>query len=128
MTATDSNQIILIVAGNLIVAEDLRQSIEELALNHPIVTVYNHEDALAELNVNTRAKLAIIATSLRTFAASTLSTRLSSSGTHIILTEPWDCTLAHERGWTVLPFPFTSQDIQTLITKNGFMNDRSQTC
>lgn len=128
MTATDSNQIILIVAENLIVAEDLRQSIEELALNHPIIIAHNHEDALAALNVNTLAKLAVIATSLRTFAASALSTRLSDSGTHIILTEPWDSSLANERGWTVLPFPFTSQDLQTLITKNGSMNDRSQTC
>lgn len=119
MTATALNYVILIVAENLIVAEDLRQSIVELGLNHPIIVTHSHEDALAAMNVNTLAKFAVVATTIQSFAASALAIHLSKSETHIILTEPWDSSLANERGWAILPYPFTTTDIHALISKSG---------
>lgn len=118
MTSTHPHDVFLIVAEDLIIAEDLRQSIEELALKTPIIVAHSHEDALLALKDNTRAEFAVIATTIQSFAASALAVHLSKSDTHIMLTEPWDSSLANERGWAVLPYPFTSQDVHALIGKN----------
>ena len=118
MTSILPHDVFLIVAEDLVVAEDLRQSIEELALSTPIIVAHSHEDALRALDDNTRAAFAVVATTIQSFANSALAGQLSKSETHIMLTEPWDTTLANERGWAILPFPFTSHDVHALIGKN----------
>lgn len=115
MTAILTKTTYLIVAENLLVAEDLRQATCELFPNASLIVVHTPNDALAKLDAALLVDVAVIAISSQKFAASPLACRLAKDNTRIVLTGPWDDASVRDKGWGVLPFPFITQDVQAML-------------
>ena len=98
-------------------AENLKQSIAELAPDAQIVVAHTHDDALRARGPDVQVATAVIATTDQSFASSSLVRHLAQTGTRIMLAEPWDATLAHEKGWSILTFPFTTQDGYSFLSQ-----------
>lgn len=116
MTAPLAEEVFLIVADNILVAEDVRQSILEYVAGAAIIIARTHDDALASITADIKIGVAVITTPNKIFAASDLAQALSSFGTRIVLTEQWDLSFPQDPEWVVLPVPFTSQDIHSVLT------------
>lgn len=117
MTTHITEPVFLIVVADLLVAEDLRQIILERTPAAQIIIAATPEDGLAAITLDMQVKTAVITTSSQSFASSDLAAHLAQSGTHIMLTDPWDVTAAREKGWSILPFPFTSNDVHSLLSR-----------
>lgn len=116
MTTHITEPVFLIVVADLLVAEDLRQIILERTPAAQIIIAATPEDGRAALTPDMQVKTAVITTSSQAFAGSDLAAHLAQSGTHIMLTDPWDATAVNEKGWSILPFPFTSTDVHALLS------------
>jgi hypothetical protein len=117
MTPHNSKNVYLIIVDDLLVAEDLRQTIVELIPDAQILAAADPDAALLALEVDTIVAAAIVETESQLFIGSPLADHLERIGTRIILCDSWDSSFAVEKAWAVLPTPFSADDVRAALVQ-----------
>lgn len=114
----------LIVMADVLIREDLRQTILETAPEAEIFLASDCESALTGLAAGLNSAgvtlaspgfVAFVAVDPTVFAASALSRALAQTGVRVVMTNAWDIPETPTGTWAVLPFPFTAGDVQDVL-------------
>lgn len=105
----------LIVMADVLIREDLRQAIAEVTPEAEIILASDSTQALVIVNGAAPGLVAFVAIDPACFAVSALAGALAQIGARVVLTSDWDPPETARATWAILPSPFTSRDVQSVL-------------
>lgn len=105
----------LIVVREVVVGQDLAETIAEDRPNARVIIVATLEDALVSLADVATLEIAFIAADPAVLESSRLTPALAARGGQVVLMGVWADHPPATSSWKLLPFPFTTEDVLRLM-------------
>lgn len=106
---------VLVVVRDILVGQDLAQTISEARPEARVIVVTSLEDAVAALADVQAVALTFIAAEPEALTASPLAQALADRGAKVVLMGTWADQRSVVKSWKRLPLPFTSEHVRDVI-------------
>lgn len=106
----------LIVVSDVIVGQDLAQTISDEHPDAEIIVVTTLDAAVTALAAVPFVGVAFIAADPERLARSQLNRILAGQGAQVVLMGLWTDQAPKVAGWKLLPFPFTTETVRGLLS------------
>jgi len=107
--------VVLIVLKEVLVGQDLAQAVRDERPDARVVIAQTPEAALSAIDDEARVEIAFVAAEPQVFERSSLVRGLTKRGARVVMLGVWTDPAALPGSWTLLPFPFTTEDVRALI-------------
>lgn len=110
-----ANASFLIVARDVLVGQDLAQTIADNRPRARVIIVTTLEDAIGALKDVATIEIAFIAAEPEALACSSVGPAVAMRGGQVVLLGAWADQLPATASWKLLPSPFTTEDVRGVI-------------
>lgn len=106
----------VIVVRDVLVGQDLAQTIAEDRPEAPVIVATSLQGALVAMHEVATVEAAFVAADPKEFARSPLAFALAECGAQVVLMGLWADEPLPVTGWKRLRYPFTSDDVRGVIS------------
>lgn len=116
VTTTPVEQVFLILVGDVLVGQDLAQTIADDRPHARVIIAASLDSAATVLRDEAAVEIAFIEAQPLALQGSALAPILADRGAQIVLLGLWSEDAPPVPNWKTLPFPFTTDDVRVTLT------------